>query len=662
MNPDTKLILEEFSKRFDALEVKWESRFSVQDESWGRKFSDLEAAHGDRLSKLEEATGALPSIEGTVDDIRLEVNKLSKHWERAVFDRATNEPLRPTPPAPERLPFPGFAGRPNGHCVDQSHREADHGVVTTMSHLPVKGAYSEPQFSHADRRSSIVSEPRGEGARGNYSKWPKIDFPWFDGENPKLWLKRCEDYFDFCCIEPSMWVRLSSMHFSEPASRWLQSVEKKLKSSTWYEFCSMVLDRFGRDQHELLVRQLFHIKQTTTVLEYIDRFAVLVDQLAAYEDNVDPLHYTMKFVDGLRDDVRSAVLLHRPSTLDTAYVLAQLQEEVAGSIRKPELKKPDFSYHARSSPRSPMPLPPPPGKISRSPVAEDRKPPDPGKTKTADDRWRALRAFRRAKGLCQFCAEKWSRDHKCADSIQLHAIQEVFDLFHSEDDGESAAGDSVHHSEHLFCTLSEAAVSGVPSPKTMCMLGTIQGHSVTILVDSGSSNSFLGKHIASQLSGISTAPVPVMVQVANGEKLISDSLLQQALWMVGEVSFVSDLKVLPLSSYDMIVGMDWLELFSPMKVHWKQKWLSIPYQGSTVTLHGIHYEVPVGTVVQVCNLDIVASHDSVSISCPPEIQQLLEDFAVLFQVPSELPPSRTCGGGCSPCASKALPVCPGIKR
>lgn len=34
----------------------------------------------------------------------------------------------------------------------------------------------------------------------------------------------------------------------------------------------MVLDHFGRDHHELLVRQLFHIKQVGSVLDYIDEF------------------------------------------------------------------------------------------------------------------------------------------------------------------------------------------------------------------------------------------------------------------------------------------------------------------------------------------------------------------------------------------------------
>jgi hypothetical protein len=37
----------------------------------------------------------------------------------------------------------------------------------------------------------------------------------------------------------------------------------------------------------------------------------------------------------------------------------------------------------------------------------------------------------------------------------------------------------------------------------------------------------------------------------------------------------------------MIVGMDWLEAFSPMKIHWLQRWISFPYGHSTAVLHGL---------------------------------------------------------------------------
>jgi hypothetical protein len=80
-------------------------------------------------------------------------------------------------------------------------------------------------------------------------KLPKLNFPTFDGDNPKLWLSRCEDYFDMYRVEPSMWVKVADMQFevSSAAARWALSVDRQLKRVGWVEFCAMLMDRFGRD-------------------------------------------------------------------------------------------------------------------------------------------------------------------------------------------------------------------------------------------------------------------------------------------------------------------------------------------------------------------------------------------------------------------------------
>jgi hypothetical protein len=47
--------------------------------------------------------------------------------------------------------------------------------------------------------------------------------------------------------------------------RWLQSIDHHIRSASWSEVCSWIHGRFGRDQHEYLIRQLFHIKQSASV-------------------------------------------------------------------------------------------------------------------------------------------------------------------------------------------------------------------------------------------------------------------------------------------------------------------------------------------------------------------------------------------------------------
>jgi hypothetical protein len=195
----------------------------------------------------------------------------------------------------------------------------------------------------------------------------------FDGDSPKFWISRCEDYFEFYDVPSVDWIKVSSMHFIAPAAKWLQSVAKRVKSWSWAEFFSLVLDRFGHDHHELLVRQLLHVKQLGSVLDYIDQFSSLVDQLNAYEESNDPLHYTMRFIDGLKPEFKSTVLMQRPSSLDISFILARLQEEVAPPFKKKEYSRPDYGFHQRSTYQAPLPLPTPPSKSTKFTTPEDRR-------------------------------------------------------------------------------------------------------------------------------------------------------------------------------------------------------------------------------------------------------------------------------------------------
>jgi len=125
-------------------------------------------------------------------------------------------------------------------------------------------------------------------------------------------------------VDSSMWVSLEAYHCTDAAARWIQSIEKKLKHMEWPDFCHAVHERFGRDQQEMLLRQLFHIRQTSSVAEYVDRFSGLVDQLVAYDLPPDALYFTTRFVDGLIDDIKSVIAVQRPSSFDTACSLALL--------------------------------------------------------------------------------------------------------------------------------------------------------------------------------------------------------------------------------------------------------------------------------------------------------------------------------------------------
>jgi uncharacterized protein YukE len=174
---------EKFEARFEEIKSQTESsykeldgtldaRFSLYEDAWERRFADLQISHDKRMCVLERAASSFDdwsaSMEGTVDDIKLEVGKLSKHWERSVRERSPplilsgaspavdpkNTPVihKPLLPSGDLCPSSvsgrpsaaDIADRPHGHSLDNLYREGVYGSVTTIVHPPVKGACRLP--------------------------------------------------------------------------------------------------------------------------------------------------------------------------------------------------------------------------------------------------------------------------------------------------------------------------------------------------------------------------------------------------------------------------------------------------------------------------------------------------------------------------------------
>lgn len=133
--------------------------------------------------------------------------------------------------------------------------------------------------------------------------------------------------------DPDLWIAVAAMQFEAAAA------QHKFVRSTWEEFCTAFLNRFGRNQHQTLVRKLYRLHQTGSVEEYIEQFSKLMDRLTTYEPDPDMLHYTTRFVDGLKPNVRMVVAVQRPADLDTAYQIASVQEEVGVSEQETQFSK-----------------------------------------------------------------------------------------------------------------------------------------------------------------------------------------------------------------------------------------------------------------------------------------------------------------------------------
>lgn len=175
-----------------------------------------------------------------------------------------------------------------------------------------------------------------------------------------------------------------------------------------------------------------------------------------------------------------------------------------------------------------------------------------------------------------------------------------------------------------------------------------------MLIDSGSSHSFISATLAARLTGVVASDRPLQVRIADLGHLCCAQEVPNCEWWVQGNKFSSTFKVLSLGYYDMIVEMDWLEAHSPMDVHWGLKQLQFLYKGKSVLLKGVQSSVQqcyqlssaqlyalldcndVHQVIQLCAVEIPEGEGQI----PPAISTLLQEFSHLFTTPSGLPPER----------------------
>lgn len=129
------------------------------------------------------------------------------------------------------------------------------------------------------------------------------------------------------------------MHFVGSVDLWLHTLKNQIASMSWDEFTTSACYRFDKDEHNHLLRIVFHIRQSASISEYIEQFSDILHQLLVHDPSIAPSVITNSFVDGLKKEIRVVVMVHRPKELDTASSLALLQEEALMDSSVKDMKK-----------------------------------------------------------------------------------------------------------------------------------------------------------------------------------------------------------------------------------------------------------------------------------------------------------------------------------
>jgi hypothetical protein len=191
------------------------------------------------------------------------------------------------------------------------------------------------------------------------------------------------------------------------------------------------------------------------------------------------------------------------------------------------------------------------------------------------------------------------------------------------------------------------------APRTMRLMGKIGGQQVVILIDTGSTHSFVDQHRAKRIHLPVEERNQLSVMVANGEKVPCPGCCVAVIFSLQGQEFQANLHLLTLGGCDMVLGVDWLSTLGPILWDFIKLTMKFKHHTREVTLEGLNRSATHLEVGEELPKQAGAEHKGIwqqlSGAESPRVQklqhlaiaELLDGFEGVFQEPTGLPPNRS---------------------
>ncbi|KAL2226249.1 UNVERIFIED_CONTAM: Transposon Ty3-G Gag-Pol polyprotein [Sesamum indicum] len=410
---------------------------------------------------------------------------------------------------------------------------------------------------------------------------------------------------------------MASIYMQGKAELWYQGYVEKKEFRTWEEIVANVLGRFEALNNAKVTTEFNRLHHETTVDNYLERFEELKDQMLIFNRNLDEDFFMMKFISGLKDEVKLYVTNCEPTSLYQAINLARNQEQTVNAILK-------RAHHpTRNLPPKPPFKPPNKNPPQRSPA-------QPTRFLTEAE----VRA-KREKNLCYRCDEPYTPGHRC----KYRQVYMLLEDGRDKDNGEEEQGKQATEIElenEGDVSVSLHAMKGDFHYRTLRLEGTVEDKEILILIDSGSTHCFLDEKVANLLGCKLERIHPMMVRVAGGSKLTSQLACHKFSWEIQGHKFTHPVKLIKLGGYDLVLGCDWLGLHNPIELDFHQGRVTLSQDSSKVILKALSAKTGSKAVTTHSLSKLVRGRS-------PEaqgVQEVLQEFEDIFKEPHSLPPER----------------------
>ncbi|KAK9068701.1 hypothetical protein SSX86_012816 [Deinandra increscens subsp. villosa] len=435
-------------------------------------------------------------------------------------------------------------------------------IAASMESLQTEVAALKARDKKKEKSSGGYSRFDDEDSSGSnhrhYRPYNKIDFPSFSDGDPRGWVLKAEKYFRYYNIPEDEKVDVAAMHLEGDALDFYSWVAADQAIEFWDELVRALQKNFGPAEFQNPDEHLCSIKQTGTVQEYRQEFAKRSSRVTNW-----PEHCLLGvFLNGLKDDLKSDVRIHKPRTVYKAMSIALEFESKISHTKSGKIINVSSSVKTESTSAASNTI---------IPTAAASKPTE---TRLSD----AEKQGRYLRGECYRCGDKYSPGHRCKTG--------TFKLLEIADEGEETAGNEPD------CTDEQAKISlhalfGQSSTTTMKLQGILGTTEVLILIDSGSTHNFISDKLVSDLKLITQFIPPFGVQIGNGDILRCNKLCKNISLQLSDLKVTQDFYMFALGGADVVLGIQWLATLNTVQANWKEMFLKFTINGKEYKLQGL---------------------------------------------------------------------------
>jgi hypothetical protein len=440
---------------------------------------------------------------------------------------------------------------------------------------------------HSDRETDSSSSPfptrkhRKSGKEELKGEMNKIKPPTFDGEHKKeedaeTWLLGMKKYFQLQNYSAHAEGRIAMYQLKGKASMWwdqfVQVQHIREKEVTWKEFKRYFEKKYlTKRYYDRKMKEFFELKLgSMTIDEYERSFLELLKYVPFIKDEAVKIQ---RYLSGLPPSIGDKIQYDDPKTMEETIrrekCLYEQQRE------KPTFRKAwDDQKRVKKEQRQ---------KGNRTPFFRNSLQGQPSFREPRMTEERPQRQ-RQAPIQCWGCQGNHKyRDcpHKNGKARTVHTVRQA-----------ETVEDMGSRMPRIYAALDNKQAEF--QSHMIEVEGMINNRPLVILIDSGASHSYVDPRVVESLHLMkSKHEKSWLVQLATGTKRKVTELVKYCSVDMKGVSTKAELNILPLGSYDCLIGMDWLDQHHALLDCRNKRFTCLDEEGNQVTVQGIPRAVAV---------------------------------------------------------------------